>query len=263
MMIPLLVGLLTAASVAPPAALEASMRIEIARVATPGGSEAGPYAALGPIVAQMLTPDGAVDMDWYGSAGGVRATLHERLSMLPAGAVVVQRAGAAAIQVMNPAARTYFDLPAAAAADGGSGVPDVVLQPTGEFATIAGARAERHTVTLTLALPPARGVPAWSGLPANLTIVGDIWLTDAFAGAQYASILKTLDALMAIPGLSRTVPAGAFPMKTRLRLTLLPGYELRSEITRLAAAAVDPRALDVPAEFHRVAPPGQGAGGTR
>ena len=75
--------------------------------------------------------------------------------------------------------------------------------------------------------------------------------------AVSASMLRTIDALIAIPGLGAAVPAGRFPVKTRLRLTLLPDYELRSEIVELTTGPVDVGALTVPADYRKVDAPGR------
>jgi hypothetical protein len=239
--------------------LKATMRLEIARVAPPPNADKNnPYAALGPILMQMLTPDGPVTMDWAGGVEGVRATLKSRLSVLPAGSVVVQRTGASVIHVLDPERRTYFEVPARAATESGAAVPDLQLRATGDTATIAGTRAERYELSLTLSLPSSSGTPASASLPHEFQVAGDMWFTDAFAGAEYAAMLKTIDALIAIPGLSAAVPAGRFPVKTRLRLSLLPDFELRSEVTQLATAPFDPALLTLPADYRKVdAPPGR------
>jgi uncharacterized protein DUF4412 len=257
--LPLIILLATQAAVGASAGLKASMRLEIARVTpAPGADKSSPYAGLGPLMMQMLTPDGPVTMEWAGGAEGVRAALKSRLSILPAGSIVVQRTGAAVIQVLDPERRTYFEVPAASASESGAAVPDLQLRATGETATIAGQRAERYELALTLSLPSASGVSASASLPHDFQIAGDMWFTDAFAGSEYASMLKTIDALIAIPGLSAAVPAGRFPVKTRLRLTLLPDFELRSEVTELTTAPFDAALLTVPADYRKVdAPPGR------
>ena len=253
------VVLLMQPPLAAPIGLKASMRLEIARVApAPGADKSSPYAGLGPVMMQMLTPDGPVTMEWAGGVEGVRATLKSRLSVLPAGSVVLQRTGASVIHVLDPERRTYFEVPAKAASESGAAVPDLQLRPTGETATIAGQRAERYTLSLTLSLPSSSGTPASASLPHEFQITGDMWFTDAFSGAEYAGMLKTIDALIAIPGLSAAVPPGRFPVKTRLRLTLLPDYELRTEVTRLTTVPFDAASLVVPADYRKVdAPPGR------
>lgn len=254
--------LLMMALAAPPASgLTATIRVEVARVAAEGNgaSEApGSLAGLGPVLAQMLTPDGPVDMTWYADGNGVRATIAQRLSLLPAGAIVIQRRQAPQIEVLNPSAQTYYEMPSATSTslDAMAGVPDLQIRPTGETATIAGQRAERHELTLTLALSASAG-PA-GGLPRELQITGDLWLTDAFKGDEYRAMLQTLNALMAIPGLGDAVPPGRFPLRTRLRLALLPGIELRSDVVDIRSAAVNPDLLRVPAGFRKVDAPGRG-----
>ncbi len=260
-MLLLLFSLIAAQSTpaAPPVGLKASMRLEIARVTpAPGAVKDSPYAGLGPLMMQMLTPEGPVTMDWAGGAEGVRATLKSRLSVLPAGSIVVQRTGASVIHVMDPERKTYFEVPAAAATESGAAVPDLQLRATGDTATIAGQRAERYELSLTLSLPASSGAAASASLPHDFQIAGDMWFSDAFSGAEYAAMLKTIDALIAIPGLSAAVPKGRFPVRTRLRLSLLPDFELRSEVTQLTTAPFDPALLAVPPDYRKVdAPPGR------
>lgn len=258
-MMPLLLLMALAAGPPPTAGLTATIRVEVARVAAPDtASEApGSLAGLGPVLARMLTPDGPVEMKWYADGDGVRATIGQRLSRLSAGAVVIQRRRADRIEVLNPAAQTYYEMPAASGSvDAMAGVPDLQIRPTGDTTIIAGQRAERHELTLTLALSASAG-PA-GGLPHELQITGDLWLTDAFSGDEYRAMLQTLNALMAIPGLGDAVPPGRFPLRTRLRLALLPGIELRSDVVEIKAAEVNPDLLRVPAGFRKVDAPGRG-----
>ena len=257
-MMPLLFFVLAAAPPPQTSALTATIRVEVARLADAGDVPPESLAGLGPMLARMLTPDGPVEMRWYGDPAGVRARIAQRLSLLPAGAVVIQRRGAAAIEVLNPSEQTYYEMPAATSGslDALAGVPDLQMRPTGDTTIIAGQRAERNELTLTLALSASAG-PA-GGLPRDLQITGDVWLTDAFAGDEYRAILQTLNALMAIPGLGAAVPPGRFPLRTRLRLTMLPGIELRSDVVAIRPAAVSRDELTIPAGYRKVDPPGRG-----
>jgi hypothetical protein len=71
-------------------------------------------------------------------------------------------------------------------------------------------------------------------------------------------VFKTLQAFAAIPGVEALTAGGRFPMRIALRSSVMPGYEIRTEVTAIGPAAVEPAMFTVPAGYQKVVPPGGG-----
>jgi hypothetical protein len=168
---------------------------------------------------------------------------------------VLQRVGDDAIRVANPQNKTWYELPASQNLGALLGVPDVTMEPAGETATIAGQRAARFRFRETLHVPVPEGVSLPPDFPKDVELVGDLWSTDAFAGANYAAVFKTLQAFAAIPGVEALTAGGRFPLRIALRSPVMPGYEIRTEVTAIGPATADPSLFTVPASYQKVQPP--------
>jgi hypothetical protein len=168
---------------------------------------------------------------------------------------VYQRVGEDAIRVANPSNKTWYELPASQNLGALLGVPDVTMEPAGETATIAGQRRSGSAFRETLRVPVPEGVSLPPDFPKDVDLVGDLWSTDAFAGANYAAVFKTLQAFAAIPGVEALTAGGRFPLRIALRSSLMPGYEIRSEVTAIGPASADASLFTVPSGFVKIQPP--------
>ena len=237
--------------------IKATIRMTIARIDTPLSSETkpSPYGNFGPLIAQLLTPEGPVDIQYVITGDQSRADVRGRLATLPRGSIVLQRVGEESIRVLNPENKTWYEIPANQNLGILLGTPDVDIQPVGETATIAGQRAQRFRFTETLRVPVAEGVSLPPDFPKDIQLTGDLWSTDAFSGGGYATVFKTLQAFAAIPGIEALTAGGRFPLRIALRSSIMPGYEIRSEVTTIATAATDPTLFAVPSGYQKVQPP--------
>src|SRR5512140_562865 len=186
---------------ASPASLQMSMRLSIVKVDTQASAATNPYAGFGALLGQMLTPEGPVDITYYVSGEGMRASIDGRLATLARGTVLLQRVGETTMRVLNPQQKTWYELPQGQNIGALLGTPDVEIQPVHERATIAGERADRFTFTERLRVPQMEGVTLPPDFPRELTFTGDLWSTDAFAGESYQAVFRTLQAFAAVPGL--------------------------------------------------------------
>ena len=257
-------GLGGIAQVAAPApTLKATIRMSIAKVdATPlrEGQKPSPYGNFGPLLTQLLTPEGPVDIQYVIAGEHTRADVQGRLATLPKGSIVLQKMGDETIRVLNPGNKTWYEIPANQNLGMLLAAPDVTIEPTGEKATIAGQRAERFRFSQQLRVPVAEGTALPQDFPQTLDLSGDLWSTDAFAGATYAGVFKTLQAFAAIPGVEALTAGGRFPLRIALRSSIMPGYEIRSEVVTIGPVAVDPAQFAVPAGYQKVqSPVGGGA----
>jgi Domain of unknown function (DUF4412) len=243
---------------APPATLKATIRMSIVKVDAPGPSSTAkpsPYGNFGPLISQLLTPEGPVDIQYIIAGDESRAEVQGRLATLPRGSVVLQRIGDDTIRVLNPTNRTWYEIPANRNLGALLGTPDVDIQPTGEKGTIAGQRADRFRFSETLHVPVPEGVSLPPDFPTDLELTGDLWSTDAYAGGGYAAVFRTLQAFAAIPGVEALTAGGRFPLRIAMRSSIMPGYEIRSEVTAIGPTVTDPSLFTVPAGYQRIIPP--------
>ena len=251
----------TAPSAAPAATLKATIRMSIAKIDAPSppiGDTATAYGNFGPLIAQLLTPDGPVDIHYLIAGEQSRAEVKGRLATLPPGSIVLQKAGEDTIRVMNPANKTWYEIPANQNLGALLGTPDVTIEPMGEHATIAGQRADRFRFKETLQVPVPEGVSLPPDFPRDIALEGDLWSTDAFAGGGYATVFRTLQAFAAIPGVEALTAGGRFPLRIALRSSIMPGYEIRSEVTAIGPTPADASLFTIPSGYQKVLPPGGG-----
>ena len=69
------------------------------------------------------------------------------------------------------------------------------------------------------------------------------------------AVFRTLQAFAAIPGIEALTAGGRFPLRIALRSSIMPGYEIRSEVTAIGPAATDPSMFTVPAGYQKILPP--------
>ena len=247
------------AAVAQPAVtLKAVIRMSIVKVdAEPlrEGERPSPYGNFGPLLSRLLTPEGPVNIEYLIAGDRTRADVQGRLATLPRGSVVLQQMGEETIRVLNPNNNTWYEIPANQNLGVLLGAPDVTIEPTGERATIAGQRADRFRFAQVLRVPAPEGTALPADFPQDLRLTGELWSTDAFAGASYAGVFKTLQAFAAIPGVEALTAGGRFPLKIALRSSIMPGYEIRSEVTSIGPAAADPARFTVPRGYQKIQPP--------
>jgi len=243
---------------AAPQTLKATIRMSIARIdapAPPIGDKATAYGNFGPLIAQLLTPEGPVDIQYVIAGDQSRADVKGRLATLPAGSVVLQKVGEDTIRVLNPANKTWYEIPANQNLGVLLGTPDVTIEPAGETATVAGHRAQRFRFREVLHVPVPEGVSLPPDFPKDIELTGDVWSTDEYAGGGYAAVFRTLQAFAAIPGVEALTAGGRFPLRIALRSPVMPGYEIRSEVTTIGPASPEASAFAVPSDYQKVQSP--------
>ena len=254
------VALLLQAQPSPATALKTTIRMSIVQVdsalPTLADGRRNPYGNFGPLIKQLLTPEGPVTIDYVIAGDQSRAELKGRLATLPEGSVVLQRMGEDVIRVLNPSNKTWYGIPANQNLGTLLGAPDVTIEPTGEQATIAGQRAERFRFKETLHVPVPEGSSLPPDFPKDVDLTGDLWSTDAFSGNAYAAVFRTLQAFAAIPGIEALTSGSRFPLRIALRSSIMPGYEVQSEVTAIGPASPDAKTFDVPADYLKVQGPG-------
>jgi hypothetical protein len=247
-----------AQAASPPVTLKTTIKMSVAKIETPAvrdDQKPTPYGNFGPLLMQLLTPEGPVEIQYVIAGSQTRADVQGRLATLPRGSVVLQKMGDDSIQVLNPTNKTWYEIPANQNLGVLLGVPDFTLEPTGEKTTIAGHRAERFNFTETLHIPVPEGTTLPPEFPKDVQLTGEMWSTDAYKDAAYANVFKTLQAFAAIPGVEALTVGGRFPLRIALRSPIMPGYEIRSEVTAIGPHTADASLFTVPAGYQKIQPP--------
>src|SRR4051794_30131182 len=105
-LVALLAGMFAQSPPPPPAGLKATIRISLVKLQAPAVHEAEktpPFGNFGPLLTQLLTPEGPVDIQYTIVGGDTRADIQGRLATLPKGTFVLQRVGDETIRVVDPA----------------------------------------------------------------------------------------------------------------------------------------------------------------
>jgi len=179
------------------------------------------------------------------NATGARVEIREAGGVMArAGTVMLARD--AAMLVLDAANRTYWTLPAPPPLLFTPGLePDVRYARTGEFATVAGVRAERVTFTMNAAVPFAPP----PGFPTRIATDGELWVTDQFT-AYGAVMTRTLSAL-------GTLLAGApegMVVRHITRSTQF-GYEVEYTVADLLEMPLAADLFEIPEGFRQVPTP--------
>ena len=241
-----------------PATLKATIRMSVAKIVAPATEKPSTVGNFGPLISQLLTPEGAVDIQYTIAGDETRAEVQGRLATLPKGSIVLQKMGESTIRVLNPGNKTWYEIPANQNLGMLLAAPDVTIEPTTETATIAGQRANRFRFRQTLRVPLPEGTTLPPDFPKEIELSGDLWSTDAYSGTGYAGVFKTLQAFAAIPGVEALTAGGRFPLKIALRSSIMPGYEIRSDVTAIGPVTADASLFTVPNDYQKVQPPGGG-----
>ena len=223
-------------------------------------------AMVGPMLLQM-----------YGGAEGVEmtVTIHEDGRMrtdyaasfvgMPAGAVVLMRADGTAVGY-DAAAKTWWKM-----TDPGTNPemtamlaqmkPDVTTKKTGEFATVAGLKAESVTMVqvMPIPMPPgAENLPAevMAMIPKEIRMEGDMWQAPVY-GKYTKGMAKALSqGPMAAMGLDKLMgDTQGFTVRQVMRMSMLAGYEMETIVTRVAEEDVPDTVFDLPTGFKEIPMP--------
>jgi hypothetical protein len=99
-------------------------------------------------------------------------------------------------------------------------------------------------------MPEGANLPA--KFPRVIDLAGDLWSTDAFSGHVYAVIFQTLQAAAALPGMEALTAGGRFPLRIAVRSSMMPGYEIRSEVVSVGPARPSEAFFDIPKDYQQV-----------
>ncbi len=237
------------------------MKMELQQV---GGGEAQPANPMAAMAAdafkKMVLPEGAIEMEFLTDSQSVRTEMRGQMSTLAKGSIVLYPAGQTDGYVLNPAEKTYYVLkmPQMPAPPAGMALPkpEISVKASGTFETIVGHRAEKVNISWRMAIPVPEGVQPPPGVPTEFTMNIENWCTsDLVPPASAMRLMGSVAQSMPGLGLDELGKACPFPLRSRMRTSLMPGYEIVSTVTTASDASPSPDLFKVPAGYKEVPPP--------
>lgn len=127
------------------------------------------------------------------------------------------------------------------------------FEHTGEFADIAGVRAERVTFQNVFTNPAGELLSKLAGEPVVVSVAGDAWISTQHE--KYADLLvgRYADAPFAFPLLNALQKEGLI-LRVVLRSPFFNGYEIERRVTRISEGSVVASLFEVPTDFSEIAP---------
>lgn len=244
-------SLLGTASAPLSAQLKYTLRMEVHK--TTVQSAADPMMVMmGNVLLETVVPDGSVELTCALGDKGIRVEWNKALAGIPAGAVLLRLADGTTV-LLDPTTKTYWKLTVFDLASlPPSWRAEVKRQPSGEFETLAGVRAERASLQVRIPFALAASGETVSGTPTELNLSGEVWTTDRYK--QYLTPgLRPIMGL-AVIGLE-TVGEGGFVLRQVLHGAMLGDSELESRVTSLSEEALPESLFAIPPGYKEVPAP--------
>jgi hypothetical protein len=233
------------------AELRYTMRTEVRKVQSTD-VVSSPFAFLGELLVRTIAPDGPVESRFLVGDKGARVEVSEATFTVPAGAVVL-RPPNGDIVVLNQTEKTYWKLSLLGAADLLSQLnPEVTSTRTGEFATIAGTRAERLTFGVMMKVPVPPGLQLPPDFPTTVNASGEMWVADQVTSAL--SLAGALNPLLTLFGLDKLAPTGLV-VRQIVRSPIFAAYEVEMVATEIGEESAPAELFQVPADYREVPAP--------
>jgi len=223
-------------------------------------------AMVGPMLLQMYGgPEGVEMTATIHEDGRMRTDYASSFAGMPVGAVVLMRPDGSAVGY-DPAAKTWWKMtdPGAnpeMAAMMAQMKPVVTTKRTGEFATVAGLKAERVTMVMTMPIPMPPGsenLPPeiMAMIPKEIRIDGDMWQAPVYAKYTKGMTKALSQGPMAAMGIDKLMEgAEGFTVRQVMRMSMLAGYEMETVVTRVAEEDVPDTVFDLPTGFKEIPMP--------
>ena len=133
--------------------------------------------------------------------------------------------------------------------------PEIKVDKTGTFETIDGRRAER--ITTTLAVPADVVSAPIPGLPPNLVVTIDAWVTDAVKVPGNRGVPVIDQKILAQLGLGhlKQFTDDRFLVKAAVRLNFVSGLEMVMTVKDVTQVQTPASTFEIPAGYKEVRPP--------
>ncbi len=242
------------------------MKMELQELKSEQPAASNPMAAMAVgQIKQMMFPEGAAEMEFLTDGQSVRTEMHSQMATLPKGAIVLYPAGQTEGYVLNTAEKTYYVMkaPPAMTMPGGMTLPkpEIAIKPSGTFDTIVGHKAEKVNITWRMAIPVPEGAEMPPGMPTELTMDIENWCAaDVKIPAGAMRLMSGMAQSMPGLGLEDITKACPFALRSSMRMSIIPGYAIVSNVTSADAATPAAEMFKVPAGYKEVQAPSRPGG---
>lgn len=210
-------------------------------------------AFLGQMLSQAI-PAGGFDQMVTAGERAVRIETKQAMPGVPP--VLLVRDGQS--YGLDPVTKTYWKQQASSAEQMqqvlGSIKPEIKINRTGQFETINNMRAERYTMTMSLALPGLGD--AAPGMPGGMVMTFDLWLTDAIknpSGWMPSGADPKLLAQFGLGDMTKII-GDRFMLKGVMGANLFGGTEFVFSTRDISTVDVPDSVFDIPKDYREVAP---------
>jgi hypothetical protein len=209
---------------------------------------------------KTVLPEGSVEMEFVTDGQSVRTELRGPMTGLPKGSVVLYPAGQAAGYVLNPVEKTYFVLrqPQMPPLPPGVALPkaEVTVKRSGTFETIAGVRAEKVDMSWRMPIPVPPGTEVPPGMPKDVRMEYENWCAaDLKMPSAAMRMMNGVTQSMQGFGLDELTKGCPFAMRSRMRMSTMPGIDLVAEVKSLRPENPSPDLFKLPSGYTEVASP--------
>lgn len=226
----------------------------------PGDQQAGnPMTAM--VVEQMkksMFPEGPVEMEFLTDGQSVRTEIRSGSMMFSAkGSIMLYGAGQTDPYVLNPAEKTYYVMKTPVMPAGITlPKPEIAIKPTGTFETILGYRAEKVLISWRIPIPVPEGVEMPPGIPTEFTMEMENWCaTDVKLPVGAMKMMSGITQELPGFGIEELAKSCAFALRSTMKMSMLPGYAIVSNVTSAAPASPGPEMFKLPADYKEVPMP--------
>ena len=252
------------------APLRAELKVSSKSVArqvagTPAGDDMI-AAMIGPMITQIYGgPEGVEMTVTMHEDGRVRTDYAASFMGMPAGSVVIQRLDGTSVGY-DAKTQTWWKmvdpLQDPKAVEMLSKVkPEVVTKRSGEFATVAGLKAEKVSVAMQMALPlppEAAQLPPQllAMIPKEIKADGSVWVADAFPKYKTAMTKAFVTGPLSTIGLEKSVnDLQGLILRFVMSLSLAAGWELETVASKVSEEDVPDSVFDLPAGYKEIPMP--------
>jgi hypothetical protein len=253
-----ILGLVVFSAATASAELKYTLRTSIRKTAQ--APPANPiFAGMGELMLKQFSPNGPSDMTIVVGERGLRTEFAKEGHSVLAGCVILIDPDGSMV-VLNDREKTYFRDQAENVDEALATLAELGAQPksthrrTGEFAMIAGVRAERIEFewSLPLPVPDDERAKLPPDFPREISMSGDMWVTERFK--KYAAFASRSNQSLAMLGMDKLMKEGLV-VKSVVRSTMFGEYEVESVVTSIAEAPVPGDTFEIPIGYRKITSP--------
>ena len=223
-------------------------------------------AMVGPMITQMYGGPEGVDMTvTMHEDGRLRTDYPKGFAGMPAGAVVLMRADGSSVG-FDDKAKTWWKMGSPMDDPNAKAMlaqlkPQVTTKRTGEFATVAGLKAERVSMTMVMGipLPPgAENMPPemMAMIPKEIRVEGDSWVAPVHAKYTKSMTKVLAQGPLAGVGIDKVLnDMQGLNVRQVMRMSMLAGWELETLVTQVGEEDVPDSVFELPTGYKEIPMP--------